>query len=659
MATLAGTRRESSPGAEHRMALLRVGAALDLGRREDQEDALGVVQPGDGADSDRGSLFVLADGLGGHAAGELASRLGVEQLVQSYYAAPVRQPGNMLQTAITAAHSRVRAAAAAPGRHGMGTTCVCAAIQGDQLWVANVGDSRAYLVRPSEGVLQLTQDHSLAAEQVRQGVLTPEAAATSPMRNILLQSLGTAAPPQPYFAPPLSLHRGDLVLLCSDGLYGALDTSALRDYLLAALASMREVQPDLLARDLLAAALFHGAEDNLSAVVIYCTDVLSLNSAHAPTPAPARRFFLPALAANSPSITLPEVPPEPAAESGVDRTAWDGADAPSPPPDFPAPPPPAPALALPVPVLPPPAPVLATPGSSLEAATRRHAQLALPRPAPPGVTSILGVLGLIGLVLLAAGIAIAPFAALWIMLLLGLVFVAALLWIIVAFLPARLTGAGAPPAAPPPAERGLAPSAPDGVPTNRQLTTDLLRRLLPGLPQTEAEADHPAERALPAPPGVPALPPPAAAHPVAPEAAVPSYVNQAFSEALGRARQQWTFNLLVAFGTAGLVIVGVAISVTWVLGGQANLWALLLGPGATLIGVINWLLTRPAAQLSRADNQISLLTLVWTSYAQELRSCAAVPDPAAAATCTGHAGAEAVQYFNAILSNQPAPPPTA
>ena len=158
-----------SAGEEAGVAVLRAGAALDLGQREDQEDALGLVQPGDGPDAARGSLFVLADGLGGHAAGELASRLAVAQIVQTYYAAPARQPGNMLQRPSPPRIAGVRVAAAAPERKGMGTTCVCAAVQGDRLWVANVGDSRAYLVRPSEGVLQLTQDHSLAAEQVRQG----------------------------------------------------------------------------------------------------------------------------------------------------------------------------------------------------------------------------------------------------------------------------------------------------------------------------------------------------------------------------------------------------------------------------------------------------------------------------------------------------------
>jgi protein phosphatase len=636
MATLVGTRQESPPAVEPGVAVLRAGAAMDLGRRVDQEDALGLVQPGPGPDAERGSLFVLADGLGGHAAGELASRLAVSQIVQSYYSAPAHQPGNLLQSAITAAHSRVRVAAADPGRHGMGTTCVCAAVQGDRLWVANVGDSRAYLVRPSEGVLQLTQDHSLAAEQVRQGVLTPEAAATSPMRNVLIQSLGTATPPQPYFAPPLHLHRGDLVLLCSDGLYGALETPALRDYLLAALASMREVQPDLLARDLLAAALFHGAEDNVSALVICCTALVPPAAARGQVP--ARRLFLPASPeTESEPLFVADDSPAPAAE--VERTVWDLADA---------------ALPTPVPESPAHRPL------GLDAGLVRPARAVPPRPAARRTNFALGALGLLGLLLLAGGIVVAPFSALWVILLLALVLLAGLLLFVVAFLPATaapvsLPSAGAVPPPAPPADRGWGDEAPADLAGSRPLIADLLGRVLPGPPAPWQSTGTPADRALPAPPGVPT--PPAPATPAPPEAAVPSYVNQAFSEALERARHQWTFNLLVAFGTAGLIVVGIAISVTWVLSGASTVWAVLLGPGATLVGVINWLLTRPAAQLSRADNQISLLSLVWTSYAQELRRCTAMPDPAAAAACTGRAGADAVNYFNAILSH-PDPPAT-
>jgi hypothetical protein len=181
----------------------------------------------------------------------------------------------------------------------------------------------------------------------------------------------------------------------------------------------------------------------------------------------------------------------------------------------------------------------------------------------------------------------------------------------------------------------------------------MIRRVLPAPP-----AAHAAERALPNP-GAPApanpLAPPGLAPPPAtkdaPAAAAPSYVNQAFSEALERSRHQWTFNLLIAFGTAGLIVAGAVITVIWLFSGQANLLMMLFGPGATLLGIANWLLTRPSRQLSQADNQISLLTLVWTNYAQELRSCGAITDPTAAAECTGHAGADAVHYFNEILSN--------
>jgi hypothetical protein len=276
----------------------------------------------------------------------------------------------------------------------------------------------------------------------------------------------------------------------------------------------------------------------------------------------------------------------------------------------------------------------------------------------PQTQIALGVLGLLGLLLLAGSIVVAPFSALWIGLLLGLILIAGLLLFVVAFLPPALDApprprtAAALPALP--AERGWGDGSPPDLAAARPLIADLLERVLPGPPAPGRAGEAPADRALPAPPGVP--PPPASATPPPPEVAVPSYVNQAFSDALERARHQWTFNLLVAFGTAGLIVVGIAISVTWVLSGEGTVWAVLLGPGATLVGVINWLLTRPAAQLSRADNQISLLSLVWTSYAQELRSCTAMPDPAAAAACTGRAGADAVNYFNAILSH-PAEPP--
>ena len=136
----------------------------------------------------------------------------------------------------------------------------------------------------------------------------------------------------------------------------------------------------------------------------------------------------------------------------------------------------------------------------------------------------------------------------------------------------------------------------------------------------------------------------------------PATVNQAFSDALHRARQQWSFNLLIAFVTAGLIILGTILTVIWLANGQGAPYSILIGPGAALLGVGSWVITRPAAQLSRADTQISLLALVWANYAQELRSCAALRDPAATATCTAQAGADAVRYFNEILGALPPPP---
>src|SRR5262249_43797830 len=136
----------------------------------------------------------------------------------------------------------------------------------------------------------------------------------------------------------------------------------------------------------------------------------------------------------------------------------------------------------------------------------------------------------------------------------------------------------------------------------------------------------------------------------APAAADADYVSQAMNAALGRARQQWTFNLLVAAVSASLVIGGcILTAVTWLLGAVSPI-RVLCGPGVGLLGITSWLVTQPAAQLARADNQISLLTIVWTNYAQELRSCSHLPDPAGAAACNARAGAEAVQYFNQIVA---------
>ncbi|MBM3267080.1 MAG: Stp1/IreP family PP2C-type Ser/Thr phosphatase [Candidatus Sericytochromatia bacterium] len=190
---------------------MRVGSLSDVGKvRSSNEDALGL-------DRDRG-IFIVADGMGGHQAGEVASQQAVDSLLGSLRA---RQPeegaAEAMVRAITSANSEIAAAAQADKNlKGMGTTVVAAIVEGDRFTIAHVGDSRAYLVRDG-GIRQLTEDHSMVAELVKAGVITPEAAETHPYRSAISRSLGQFKEVE----TDTSVHDflpGDRVLLCTDGL---------------------------------------------------------------------------------------------------------------------------------------------------------------------------------------------------------------------------------------------------------------------------------------------------------------------------------------------------------------------------------------------------------------------------------------------------------
>ncbi len=201
-----------------------IGARSDIGRvRENNEDSFRLV-PGVG-------LFVLSDGMGGQAHGEMASRIAVEMVVthcrEAQDNSSLPYPGehhskfsektNRLVTAVHLANRAVHEAAQAiPNHHGMGATLVAAWIDQRRLSVANVGDSRAYLLRSGQ-LEQLTEDHSLVAEQVRIGVLTPEQASQSEMQSVLTRALGAEEEVEVDSSEQLLLD-GDRLLLCSDGL---------------------------------------------------------------------------------------------------------------------------------------------------------------------------------------------------------------------------------------------------------------------------------------------------------------------------------------------------------------------------------------------------------------------------------------------------------
>lgn len=226
---------------------VRYSARTDVGqRREVNQDAYGS------AEVDQGTLLVVCDGMGGHVAGEVASRLAVETIITSFRAD--NDPAEGLRQALISANQRVYQ----EGRGTMGTTAVAAFFWHNMLYVANVGDSRAYLVR--EGLIrQLTNDHSLIGDQVAAGLLTPEQARTSTIRNIITRAIGHQSHVEvDIFREPLL--PGDTVVLSTDGMHGLLS-----DEEIAAIASMHSL--DVASRRLVDEANARGGPDNITVVV--------------------------------------------------------------------------------------------------------------------------------------------------------------------------------------------------------------------------------------------------------------------------------------------------------------------------------------------------------------------------------------------------------
>lgn len=200
----------------------------DVGRvRPGNEDYLGYVQPSSPEEvRARGWLFVLADGVGGTDLGEVASRTAVESMLAGFREAARGEPNSALLPAlIRRANARVLEAAHAPGAGGasMATTIVACALRHDRVVVAHVGDSRCYLIRQDEARI-LTRDHTLAAEHVRMGLLSPHEAAESETRHVLSRSLGSQLTVN-VEANEHQLFAGDVLVLCSDGLHGAVAAS--------------------------------------------------------------------------------------------------------------------------------------------------------------------------------------------------------------------------------------------------------------------------------------------------------------------------------------------------------------------------------------------------------------------------------------------------
>lgn len=206
------------------------------------------------------NLFIVADGMGGHNAGEYASKHAVDTIVAMAEQSKEEEPAAILEAAIREANRRLLAKAAEDeSMRGMGTTIVAATIAGASLCVANVGDSRLYLV--NEEMKQITRDHSLVEEMVRLGEMDKEAARSHPDKNIITRAVGAAEEIEIDFFEA-ELNPADEILLCSDGLTNMVEDEDIRRLV----KGQRDAAEK--AERLIETANRNGGRDNITVVVI-------------------------------------------------------------------------------------------------------------------------------------------------------------------------------------------------------------------------------------------------------------------------------------------------------------------------------------------------------------------------------------------------------
>ena len=247
---------------------LAVAELTDVGRRRErnQDNATHFVPSDEDVLDEKGALFVVCDGMGGHAAGEVAAEFGVNTIREVYFSTHDDDIISGLANAVKVANETIYGFARQhPEMTGMGTTCVAFVAHSGRGYFLNIGDSRAYVVRDGK-MRQITLDHSWVAEQVRAGLLTEEQARTHAHRNVITRSLGT----QPNVSADLfieTLRDGDRILLCSDGLHGYVDEMEIERELLD------EDDPEVLVHHLIDMANANGGPDNITALLVQLLEV--------------------------------------------------------------------------------------------------------------------------------------------------------------------------------------------------------------------------------------------------------------------------------------------------------------------------------------------------------------------------------------------------
>jgi PPM family protein phosphatase len=242
--------------------VIRAVLRTDVGRVRSENQDFGAMSTRDEERHEGhpgGRLLIVADGMGGHRGGATASRVAAETVKAQYLGSETGDVAAALGDALTRANARVYAEAQSnPDLRGMGTTTSALVVRGDEAWFAHVGDSRIYLVRHDE-IRQLTEDHSLVASMVREGLLTAQEAETHPRRNVLQRSIGVSEQVEIDVSGPLKIESGDTFIICSDGLHGVVKENELRD---VARQSIENAADEFIRR-----ALERGAPDNVTVIV--------------------------------------------------------------------------------------------------------------------------------------------------------------------------------------------------------------------------------------------------------------------------------------------------------------------------------------------------------------------------------------------------------
>jgi protein phosphatase len=265
-----GISRGRQPGLRRDRSLTRprirvtTAAATDVGRRRsgNEDSYASWAAEDDAAAHAADHLLVVCDGMGGSNAGEVASRMAADTVVREFVAAPGDDTATALAHAVRAANQQIwEHSRSQQDLNGMGTTCTAVALKGDQVLVAHVGDSRAYLVR-AHRARQITSDHSLVAQLVARNQLSPEEARSDPRRNVVTRSVGVGPEVEvDVVAVGEPLKGGDTLVLCSDGLHGQMSDDEIAGF------AMGESLPEACA-DLIELANARGGPDNITVAMM-------------------------------------------------------------------------------------------------------------------------------------------------------------------------------------------------------------------------------------------------------------------------------------------------------------------------------------------------------------------------------------------------------